>query len=180
MARVIEELRRDHDNMTRLLEVLEGQVAAFSGGASDYDLIQSVVDYCLTYPELCHHPKEDAVYKRLAARDPAAAAEVGDILAEHAELGELTRRFAATLHNVVQEANVPRELFETLAREFIAFYRHHIAREEDELFPRALKALNEADWTALEAAAPVPDLLFGERVEDRYLALYERIMRYGR
>jgi len=177
MARLIEELRRDHGNMTRLLDVLEGQVAAFHGSAPDYDLIQSIVEYCLTYPDLCHHPQEDAVYKRLAARDPMSAAEVGDILAEHAELGELTRRLAAMLHNIVQEANVPRELFEALARDFIASYRRHIAREDNEFFPRALKALNEADWTALEAAAPVPDLLFGERVAERYRALYDRILR---
>ncbi len=177
MARLIEELRRDHDNMTRLLEVLEKQVAAFHGSAPDYDLIQNIVEYCLTYPDLCHHPQEDAVYKRLAARDPMSAAEVGDILVEHAELGELTRRLAVTLNNIVQEANVPRELFEAQARDFIASYRHHIEREEREFFPRALKALNEADWTALEAAAPVPDLLFGERVAERYRALYDRILR---
>ncbi len=46
MVGILETLRSDHANMSRLLNILEKQVSAFrEGEAPDYDIVQSVVDY---------------------------------------------------------------------------------------------------------------------------------------
>ena len=64
MAEVVRQLRQEHTSMARLLDVLERQIAVFrQGGDPDYDLIEAVVEYCLTYPDQCHHPKEDLVFR---------------------------------------------------------------------------------------------------------------------
>ena len=55
-----------------------------------------VLDYSLSYPILCHHTKEDLVYRRLRTRDAAATDAIGDLEADHEELATLTRRFAVT------------------------------------------------------------------------------------
>jgi hemerythrin-like domain-containing protein len=46
MVGILETLRSDHANMSRLLNILEKQVSVFrEGEAPDYDIVQSVVDY---------------------------------------------------------------------------------------------------------------------------------------
>ena len=75
------------------------QVARCNEGTTpDYEIIEEVLDYCLSYPFLCHHTKEDLFYRKLRVRDAAATEAIGDLEADHEELALLTRRFAATLH----------------------------------------------------------------------------------
>jgi len=82
--------------MGRLLDAVERQLERFDRGETpDYDILQGVLDYALTYPDLYHHPKEDLVYARLRLRDPAAADSLTDLQAEHHTLAEVTRRFCA-------------------------------------------------------------------------------------
>ena len=78
MSKVMNALEQEHLDMGKLLDALERQIVILEGGGTpDYDIVQGVMDYCLTFPDLHHHPKEDLVYRRLAARDPTAAAGVG-------------------------------------------------------------------------------------------------------
>ncbi|MHC4710821.1 MAG: hemerythrin domain-containing protein, partial [Planctomycetota bacterium] len=87
MAEVMKVLYQDHRNLAKLLKVLERQLAVFEDrGEPDYDVIRAVLDYCTTYPDLCHHPKEDLVLDALSARDAAAADRVGNLHQDHEEL----------------------------------------------------------------------------------------------
>lgn len=183
MPKIIDALHRDHVNLAKLLAALERQVAAFDRGERpDYDILHGVIDYCLNYPDLYHHPKEDLVLERLRARDPEAAASVGDLLAEHAHLGEVTRRFAAAVHNILQEAEVPRAAFDETARAFLEAYRAHMAAEERSFLPLAARTLTEEDWQAIDACmAPRRDPLFeGEEPEESFRALREDILAWDR
>ena len=74
MSDVVAALLRDHANIGRVLEALERQLAVFDeAGRPDYDVLQGIIDYFETYPEQGHHPVEDALFRRLGSRDPAAA-----------------------------------------------------------------------------------------------------------
>jgi hemerythrin-like domain-containing protein len=178
MSKVVRALRREHADMARLLDALERQLDVFDqGGTPDYDIVQGVIDYCLDYPDLYHHPKEDLVLERLRARDPKAAKAVGDLLPEHEALAALTRRFAETMDNIVHEAEVSREAVHDLAREFLDVYRKHIAMEEGRFFPAALAALAEADWQAIEAQLGArPDPVFGSQPDHRFERLRQDIL----
>jgi len=182
VPKIIDALHRDHANLAKLLAALERQVAAFDRGERpDYDILHGVIDYCLNYPDLYHHPKEDLVMERLRARDPAAAATFGDLMAEHARLGEVTRRFAAAVHNVLQEVEVPRAIFGETARTFLKAYREHMAVEERAFLPLAAKTLTEADWREIDArVAPRPDPLFEGEPEERFSALRKDILAWDR
>ena len=180
MPKVLRALEEEHVAMGKLLDALERQLAVLEQGrVPDYDIIQGVMDYCLDYPDLHHHPKEDLVFERLAARDPAAAETVGDLLGEHAALGEGTRRFAAAIGNVLLEAEVPRDTLLGLARDFLGRYRHHIAMEDQRFFPAARTALTAEDWRAIEdQLTEGNDPLFGSRPDRRFKALREEILRW--
>ena len=167
--------------MAGLLDVLERQIAVFrEGEGPDYDIIEAVVDYCLTYPDLCHHPKEDLVYQALRETDPEAAESVGDLLAEHRELATLTRRFADAVQHVLRESRMPRERFANLATDFIDAYRRHMEMEENRFFPAALRSIGESDWAEIDAQVTNrDDPLFGITVEDRFQALRDDILGFG-
>jgi hemerythrin-like domain-containing protein len=178
MTQVIDQLRLDHRNMLQLLRVLEEELDAISaGGVADFDLMKQIIDYSLHYPGLIHHPREDLLFRRLLARDPAAMLLVGDLTKEHDELMQLTQRFAAALHNIVHDAELPRAWFESLSRGYVATLRRHMAKEEETLFPRLLATLADSDWAELDAMVVTGyDPLFGSSIEKHYHDLHRRIM----
>ena len=182
MAAIMDLLHQEHVNLAKLLNAFEHQLTIFDNGEQpDYDVVQGVVDYCLAYPDRYHHPKEDLVLARLRARDPEAAAEIGDLDREHVKLGELTRRLAVAVENILNEAEIPRDSFDHLAREFLATYREHIAMEEKVFFPAAREALSDEDWEALDQHVLSPgDPLFGEAVEERFAPLRQHLMAWDK
>ncbi|MHA1599832.1 MAG: hemerythrin domain-containing protein [Alphaproteobacteria bacterium] len=181
MTDILAALRQDHRNLSQLLEAMERQLDRFDHGESpDYDIMQGVLDYCQTYPDIYHHPKEDLVFEHLRRVDPAAAEAVGDLHAEHRSLAEVTSRFAAALHSVLQDLEVPRDSFDHATREFLERYRHHIIMEESVFFPAAEARLTAADWAAIEAEAKTQsDPLFSAEGEAKYTALRADILAWA-
>ena len=180
MAEVIAALRREHANITQLLDILERQVTIFDrGGTPDYDIVEGIIDYFQSYPDLYHHPKEDLVYQKLELRDPDAAKRVGDLRQEHEELAARTREFAVAVRAVLDEAQVSRASFGQWARRFIQVHRDHMAHEEGFFLPAARAALTPEDWDEIRArASDQEDPLFGKEVGGRYEALRRDILQW--
>ncbi len=182
MTEVIAALRKEHANISQLLDIVEKQVAIFeNGGIPDYDIIEGIVDYFQSYPDLYHHPKEDLVYLKLQLRDPAAAKQVGDLRKEHEELAARTREFAVAVRAVLNEAQVSRASFGQWALQFIEVHREHMAHEERFFLPAARAALTREDWEEIrQRASDQEDPLFGEEVGGRYEALRRKILQWER
>jgi hemerythrin-like domain-containing protein len=178
---VLDAIHEDHANMTKMLDALERQLAVFDAGETpDYDIVRGVVEYCIGYPELYHHPKEDLVFARLKAVDPAAAAEVGDLPSEHEELTVLTRRLRDAVEAVLNDLEVPRGRFDETLRAFLDAYRRHMALEESTFLPAARRALSAADLAAIDASLDSPeDPLFGAPSEERFAALRQDILNWA-
>ena len=179
IPKAIEQLKLDHRKMTRLLDLVQSELESMRAGEPpDFDLLHSVMEYALHYPDICHHPKEDVIYRRLVRRDPSTEARVGDLAKEHAHLSDLTRKLAAALHNVAQDVEVPRAWLEGLVEDYLSANRRHMAMEEQRFFPLAMTALSDEDWDEIDAAAVTKDdPLFGGRLAGEYRGLYDRIMR---
>ena len=142
MASIVDSLRQDHINSTILLDVLEQQLAIFGRAeVPDYEMMQGVLEYFLDYPDLCHHPTEDLILSKLKSRSWTAKDGFPDLRHEHQELAAMTRGFSTAIQNILQEAEIPREAFQQRARKFLDFYRSHIRKEEEILFPAALEVL---------------------------------------
>ncbi len=181
MTLIIDQLQLDHRNMRLLLEILEEQVDLYGAGTTpDFELMEQIIDYTLHYPNLIHHPREDLLFRRLLADDPDSARFIGDLIEDHAALATLTQRFAAALHNVARDVELPREWFETLVRNYIAATRRHMETEEHSLFPRLLATLQDSDWESLnELVATDTGPLFGSEIEKHYHRLHRRILQTG-
>lgn len=172
----MEVLRQEHANMTLLLDLLERQVAALRQQEdADFVLIGGIVDYFLTYPDLMHHPKEDILFHRLQELDPAAAAKAEGLVSGHEALGLLARSLArAMVDHLLQETDESRRWLCSLGQDFINKNRHHMAGEEQDFFPAALRTLSEEDWTFLGGKISTrEDPLFGGVVESRFQSLHQ-------
>ena len=178
---LIDQLGRDHRNMRILLDLIEREMDIYRSGARpDFDLLRQILEYTLHYPDLVHHPKEDLLFDRLKTHDAAAVAAIGDLISEHKVLGDLTRRFAAAVSNAARDIDVPRPWFEALADSYLRHHRIHMQAEEKHFFPRVLAVLEDSEWAELDRrAAETADPLFGPKVANAYLGLYEQIVRKG-
>ena len=178
MAAVINALREEHRNIARLLDVLEHQIGIFAeAGEPDYDIVSGIADYFLDYPDKCHHPKEDIVFSRLNEAYPAAAVTVGDLLAEHKTLHERVERFRFTVTALLSETDIARSAIVGAAYFFIEAERRHMQAEEKFFFPLAEQLLTPLDWSLIEGKlANGRDTLFGERVEERFRNVLERLL----
>ena len=182
MTDVIRILCREHENTQVLVNALERQVAiSEQGEVPDYDIIEGIADYFLSYPDLYHHPKENLVFAKLRERNPAAASKIGDLQSEHDEIALRTRDFSAAARSLRGGSDVAGIPFEQWARTFIEFQRKHMEEEERLFFPVALETLTREDWKELEAKmTDQEDPLFGERVGERYEMLHANILQWER
>jgi len=147
MTYIIEVLRQEHCNMESLLRVLEREVSVFSrGDRPDYEVVLAVIDYFKDYPDSCHHPKEDMIVEKLKARDPVAAAYIGDLEAQHMEAARRLRRVAQAVERVLSDQDLVRQTVDDIIRDFIDHERQHMAIEERVVFPTVLNALRPEDW----------------------------------
>jgi hemerythrin-like domain-containing protein len=91
----------------------------------------------------------------------------------------LTRRFAKIVQRVLEEAELPRVDFIRAAREFIESQRHHMRLEEAHFLPHAEAKLSDEDLAELGTALfERHDPLFGSRVEQKYAALRDNILKW--
>lgn len=178
MSKLLDTLRGDHVNMTRLLDALERELAVFdSGDRPDYEFIAGLIEYCQGFPDRYHHPREDLIVDAMQRRAPDADDELALLADEHETLTALTARFAETVGQVLQDQEIPRGRFDEMAREFIDFYRRHLAWEEETVFPRAEQLLTEPDWGVIDARLAAPDdPLFGGAEEERFRALRRALL----
>jgi hemerythrin-like domain-containing protein len=148
MTYLIDVLRQEHCRMESLLRVLDRELDVFDhGDRPDYEVILSVIDYFKDYPDSCHHPKEDLIMEKLKARDPTAAAGIGDLAAQHSEGARRLGQVELAVHRVLEDQDVFRQAVHGIIRGFIQQERKHMEMEERIVFPAALDALRPEDWS---------------------------------
>lgn len=182
MSKTLDLLHGEHVHLAKLLKLLDRQIARFGAGERpEYEIISGVIGYCLDFPDQCHHPKEDLIFRRLHARDEQAAEAVGDLEKEHDELAGLTRKLASAVSRVLAEEELPRAYVMSLAQEFVGRYRQHIKMEEQLFFPAAERALTAQDWSEIDArVTDHVDPLFGPEVMEKFQSLRDYVYELDR
>lgn len=177
MSDTITMLRAEHRVMTRLLDLLAGQIDRFElAESTDYELMKEVVDYFLTVPDLYHHPKEDLVHARMLRRGGAGAEDMHDIPAEHERGSERLHAFSRALVSILLDAEFPRDRFVQIAREFLDGERHHMQGEEKGFFPAAEEVLTPQDWAEIdERTAKLQDPIISEDESPRFQVIREHL-----
>ena len=178
MTEAMRQLHEEHRSISRLLKILEHQLAIFSDGRRpDYDVLMGIADYFTGFLDRCHHPKENLIYEKMRARDPAAAEAVGNLLAAHDAVHDRVEHFAACIHNILNEAELSRDAIAATIRDFIDNERLHMRMEEQHFFPKAEELLSAEDWAEVDTqAAREDDPLFGTRTAKEFEKLHNSIL----
>jgi hemerythrin-like domain-containing protein len=163
--------------MLRSLPLLLDQTRR-RGELPDFGLLRAMLFYIDEFPERLHHHKEDELlFPRVRARCPELAATLDQLDRDH-EHGERAIReleHALLAFEVLGEPR--REAFERAAQGYVDFYLRHMALEENVIMPAAQRALEPADWVAIDTAfAANCDPLTGHEAADEYKPLFSRIV----
>lgn len=161
--------------LLRLMSRLQREIDA--GENPDLPLLGEIGDYLAGFPDACHHPKEDLIYRRLGERS-ADLGEIGaDLEYEHERLGRMTRRYVEALDETREKGTPPKGLTATID-DLVRTYRRHMQMEETHLFPMAIRVLRKPDWddinsTLFEERDPLADVRSSkfERLRDEIAEL---------
>jgi hemerythrin-like domain-containing protein len=175
---VIETLREEHRNISRMLDALEHQIEVLAQvGTPDYEIIRGIADYFCDYPDRCHHPKENAVFERLRVRFPEDTVAVGDLESEHRDTGARARRFREFIYAIDREAVMSRDAVVDAGRSFVEAERRHMRMEEEQFFRLAEEKLAPEDWLRIDdVLTKGRDPIFGDGVEGKFRDLRERLL----
>ena len=156
--------------MERLLLVLQRELSVFArGDRPDYEVIHAIIAYFQVYPDTYHHPLENLVFEKLRERDSDAASKIGDLKADHRRGAGRLRRVAQAVEAVLADQELPRQTVNDIIGDFIVHERRHMAMEERDFFPAAIKALQSQDWAKIASrSTDQRDPLFSEAVEERF------------
>jgi hemerythrin-like domain-containing protein len=174
-------LQLEHGKVAELLDLIDRQLTNLDRCASvNYRLLQNAFDYLSGYPDQCHHPKEDLVYRKLHSRYPDMARSLSAMVEEHEKLTRLTENLKRAIGETQHDPAATNDQLAQQLREFVGFYRHHMTTEEQHFFPAALRLLSRNDWAEIDFAIfDRPDPLLDRESEERFSPLRDEITRLG-
>jgi hemerythrin-like domain-containing protein len=167
----------EHTYFNQLLGLLQREVDLFHRDeVPNYGLMLDIVSYLREYSDRFHHPREDVAFARLAERCPELTLDLARLAQEHRIIAHAGEALQERIRAVLAGAIIPRAELEVAAATYLVYYGNHIAKEEEDVLPRAAKELVPDDWDAVRnAVRPGPDPLFGGAPQERYRALRRQI-----
>jgi hemerythrin-like domain-containing protein len=168
---------QEHVYFERLLRLMRRELDVFHGGERpNYELMLDIITYLREYTDELHHPREDEAFRRLARRCPDLALPLARLQQEHRVIAQAGEALRGQLDAILEGGMVPRAEVEMALATYLVYYGNHIAKEEEDVLPRAARELGAADWQAVKNAAPPRhDPLFGDNPDERFRELRRRI-----
>lgn len=173
-------IRDEHGALSAMLRSLSMLLAEHRrhGSLPDFSVLRAMLFYVDEFPEKLHHTKEsELLFPKIRARCPEVAAVLDRLDRDHARGEKAIRDLEHDLlaFEVLGEAR--RSAFENAVERYIDFYLSHMAIEEEQILPLAMKHLSEEDWTELDAAFLANrDPLTGHEPPDLYRPLFSKIV----
>jgi hemerythrin-like domain-containing protein len=144
----------------------------------DFAALRAMLFFVDEFPEKRHHRKEsDLLFPKLRARTPLSRSLLDHLDQDHATGERSIRDLEHALLGFEMMGEARRASFELAAIGYMEFYLAHMALEEREILPLAMRVLTAADWAELdEAFRTNHDPLTGHEPEADYGALFSRIV----
>ncbi|MBN1379765.1 MAG: hemerythrin domain-containing protein [Gammaproteobacteria bacterium] len=178
MSALMQRIRQDHINITRLMDILDAQVGLFHRGKTpDYNLMLDIMHYMMNYPNIAHHAVEEIVFEKLMDLRPELKSQAREITRQHRELAEKAHAFTDDLQAIIDGYSIMvRDQVEREARYYISLLREHLRQEEADLMPAAEQVLSEKALRAIETSIPdMTDPMANKQALKEYETLYKHI-----
>jgi hypothetical protein len=172
-------LKRDHEIIERVFAAMDASFGR-AGGPSP-DLVGMLVEFLDGYADRCHNQKEEQhLFPLLEAHGvPRHGGPLAVMLQEHEQAKALLARlvlagrsFAGGDSSALPEL---RETFEAYA----ALCKDHYWKENDILYPLALRVLSDADGAAVAKGIEAVEAALGPDTRARYYRMAESIIAQG-
>ena len=163
--------------MVRVSRVARDALTAIENGeTADLELLEDVMRYVATYPDVHHHPNEDVVFRKLSDRAPHLRSKISDMLEQHESIIAKGQAFLRLIESIEEDSMVERGHFIAAGRAYLKALDEHMSIEERELFPAARQFLNGEDWDGVERSINrKADPLFDNSMDRDYGRLRQRI-----
>ncbi len=131
------DLRRDHENMTIVLDLMDTIVEEMEAGRDpDFVLLGEIMHYMTVYPDAVHHPKEDVVYAQLRVRRPDLSEDLDHVPDDHGDIAHLGTLLRNEVDAINAGAAVRRDKMIEDTAAYVRRLRNHMRWEEQDLFRR--------------------------------------------
>ena len=174
---IIKEEHRSLGYLVHTLQRVLRDVTAHKAEA-DFELIATMLYYIDTFPDRCHHPKEDEhLFKRLRSRTAQANAVLDELQSQHVTGAKMMTCLEQTF--VHWQGGAPHALrsFSQMVNAYAELLWSHMEREESYVLAMAHEYLTEDDWHAVDVAFRAnADPLFGPHVREEFARLKKRII----
>jgi hemerythrin-like domain-containing protein len=179
-AEAIEIINAEHLAITAVLDCLRRHVNQIRSEAMepDHALLGAILDYLSTYPDHCHHPKEEkyffaAIVRRSADAEPL----IRQLRHEHQDGYAMVKHMTHDLAAYRRGARHIAVHFLNTVEAYIALEDMHMRAEEQQLMPFAEQILTATDWAEINVAFSDNDnLLFGAKFKQDGEKLFRRIL----
>lgn len=143
----------------------------------DFALMKAIIAYIEHYPDRLHHPKEDQyLFPALRARDPSAAPIIDELERQHHSGPDVIGDVVKALGDYEKYPERLDDLKNALDA-YADFQWAHMRKEEEEILPRAEKALGAEDWSRIDAAFKSNnDPMVGVERQQEYRELFKRVV----
>jgi len=167
----------EHERIEQILEIVEGQIEVIdSGSEPDSALVKLAVEYFLSFPDTCHHPKEDLLFRQMNNRSHEDASIVGDLIRDHENLSQLANDVNQEVSSGSTATLKAKESLDAL-KTFVKSYRHHLESENTKFFPHLLKTLSQDELDAIDFSLfDSSDPVFDQQDEKRFTRLRNEIL----
>jgi len=180
MSKAVQTIWLEHVNISSVLACLRYLSDEIAAGRwqPDFQLLSDILDYMAEFPDQMHHPKEEQyLLKALRARRPESEGMLEKVHEEHVEGARMLAELRTKLHAYEDDPQGNAEAFVQAAHAYVAFERRHMALEERELLPLAMRSLKREDWQSIDAAfADNEDPLFGTERRAQFERLFQHIL----
>ena len=176
----LESLYKDHDNLRRILYLLEQLlIDIYRGSSKCYPMLQRILAYIQDYPEYVHHPAEDAMFSVMidnGISDRKLRGDINTLIKDHSEIEGITRDTIEAVEAMQAGAdrditNVGDKLCTLISRQ-----RSHLYFEEMNIYPLIEGCLDNADWEKVASLVPnIEDPIFGDKVRKEYELIFKAL-----
>ena len=155
MSKVLDTIRAEHRSIYVVLDALRNLSQRALAGKSKVDprAFRAMLHYLEIFAERLHHPKEDQyLFAAMKQYGPEAEAVVADLERDHQAGERALRELDYTLARCEEAGEVRYAAFAHAVDDYAQDYLEHMTREEQEVFPLAVKLLSPGDWEVIDRA----------------------------
>jgi hypothetical protein len=168
-------LKRDHEVTERVFAAMEAKFSAAEGPAPA--LVGLLVDY-LHYVDRCHNQKEELhLFPRLEAKGmPRHGGPLGVMLQEHERAQQILARLVPLATDYAGGGKQALSELRAAFGEYAALCKDHFWKENDILYPMALRMLGEAEAAEVVVGIEEVEASLGAGTRERYYRIAQEIV----